>query len=510
VTPRLRATWRLAMLFVRESRAKATVDAAPIHRVLRSFASGAGARGTTSLSLRAPLLQNLSGVLTMASGVLAQHPGLSETAVRVALAELETLKTPLKDAALRRALENALPPGRAAALIDVDAESERSGIAEQTHRALLALNLNPRVNPRADVSEPPVAARITLMRVDTRAELAQDLDVAVSAARLAERFSRDVREQNVSALVSRLTDAITGMLDLRQRAADQSFLRYRLREVNDDSRVVVPEVFWDFCSDTVLVTRAVRSVPLADAEALRAHGLDPSGLIATWIEAFFEIALGEGVFHAGLEAAGAAVSIEPDTFGRLVLDGDSPLTFFAAHERGFLIAGSDALLRGDHKAAAREHLRHGTPGEHESQHAVRVEATYRREAERFAGDAQRHRTVADLFTALGKGPLEHAFGDAHAGIASRAALLARSAQSIEEMARRIAPDVDVWLIARRVIVRLALDQFSSHGVVAQLAKEAVHWPHALPRVPTLLADWVMRQNRRGADSNSNSNSNSAS
>ena len=52
-------------------------------------------------------------------------------------------------------------------------------------------------------------------------------------------------------------------------------------------------------------------------------------------------------------------------------------------------------------------------------------------------------TAADLFTALGKGPLEHAFGDAHTGIASRAALLARSAQSIEEMARRIAPDIDV-------------------------------------------------------------------
>jgi len=60
----------------------------------------------------------------------------------------------------------------------------------------------------------------------------------------------------------------------------------------------------------------------------------------------------------------------------------------------------------------------------------------------------------------------------------------------------------VWPIARRVIMRLALDQFSSHGFVAQLAKEAVHWPHALPRVPNLLADWVTRQNRRNAESRS--------
>jgi ubiquinone biosynthesis protein len=497
MTQRLRAIWRLAALFVRESRVKSAADA-PIHRVLRSFAAGGRSRGATSLSRRVPALQNLSGVLSMASGLLAQHPGLSETAVRVALAELDALKAPLQDALLRRALETALPSGRAAALIEVDPEPECCGIAQQTHRALIVLDAPPGHGGSAS----PVAARITLIRTDTRAELAQDLDVANSAARLAGRFSREVREQNVGALIARLTESITGMLDLRQRAADQSFLRYRLREVNKDSRVIVPEVLWDFCSDTALVTRAVRSVPLSDSKALRAHGLDPAGLIATWIEVFFETALGEGVFHAGLEAAGAAVSIEADTLGALVLDGDSPLTFFAAHERGFLVAGAHALLHGDHKAAAREHMRHGQPDEHEAQHAVRVEATYRREAERFAGDAHRHRTAADLFIALGKGPLEHAFGDAHAGIASRAALLARSVHSIEEMVRRLAPDVDVWTIARRVILRLALDQFSSHGLLSQLAKEAVHWPHALPRVPNLLADWVMRQNRRNTESRS--------
>jgi ubiquinone biosynthesis protein len=316
LTPRLSSVWRLAMLFVRESRATASGRTEPIHRVIRSFAAGVRAHGATSLSQRVPLLQNLSGVLGMASGLLTQHPALSETAVRVALAELDTLKTPIEGAALRQALQTALPPGRAATLIDVEDEPERCGIAEQTHRASVQL----------EAGGSSFSARITLIRADTRRELAQDLEVAGSAARLAERFSREVRAQNVSALIARLGEAVSAMLDLRQRAADQSFLRYRLREVNNDARVVVPEVLWDFCSDTALVTRAVRSVPLSDAAALRAHGIDPVDLIATWIEAFFEITLGEGVYHAGLEAAGAAVSIEADTFGRLVLDGDSPLT----------------------------------------------------------------------------------------------------------------------------------------------------------------------------------------
>lgn len=82
---RVRAIWRLATLFVRESRVKSAADA-PLHRVLRSFAAGVRSRGATSLAQRVPVLQNLSGVLTMTSSLLAQHPGLAETAVRVALA----------------------------------------------------------------------------------------------------------------------------------------------------------------------------------------------------------------------------------------------------------------------------------------------------------------------------------------------------------------------------------------------------------------------------------------
>ncbi len=345
---RLSVVWRLALLFVRESRPRA--GSPPIHNVLRSVAAGARVANSPSLGQRVPIMHNLSGVLTFASGVLSQHPALSETAVRVALAELQTLKAPLEGPSCRAALEKALPPGRSESLTDFDPTPQRCGIAEQTHRGSLAL-------PGAR----PVPVRITLVRADTRAELDQDLDVLAAAARFAERFSREVRKQNVAVLVARVSELIDGMFDLRQRAADQSYLRYRLRDVNDDQRIVVPEVFWDFSNDRVLVTRSIRSVPLSDAAALRASGLDPAALIATWIEAFFEIALGEGVFHAGLEAASAAVSIEPQTRGRLVLDGDSPLTFFAAHEQNFLVTGSDALLRGDHKSAARAHLEHGRP-----------------------------------------------------------------------------------------------------------------------------------------------------
>ncbi len=102
--------------------------------------------------------------------------------------------------------------------------------------------------------------------------------------------------------VQRAKENVDAMIDLRQRAVDQSYMRYRLR---DDNRLAMPEVLWDYCNDSVLTTRAIDSVPLSDARLLAQHGLNQADLIATLIEAFFEMTLSIGLYHAGLDAARA-------------------------------------------------------------------------------------------------------------------------------------------------------------------------------------------------------------
>lgn len=436
-------------------------------RVARFFATH-GARAAP-LAAGVPALSQLSRVLENASDALASHPALAETAVRVALAEMDALFTPYDAARFRKACAEAFPATLAFEMTDLQDVPLRSGVAEQTHTAR--------------IGGTPV--RVTLLRADARAELADDLDLALAAARFAERRSAKARDMHPVEWVQRARESIDAMIDLRQRAADQSYLRFRLRE---DPRLAVPEVLWDYCNDSVLTTRAIETAALRDTPTLAAHGLDPADVVATLIEAFFEMALGIGLYHAGLDAAGARVSIEEGTRGQIVLEADNPMMLFAAHERDFLVGVSNALIQGDHKAAARAHLEQGRPDAQSSHHEMRVESTYRREAERFASPhARRNVGVAHLFGAIGKAPAEHMFSAAHGRIASRAVLLSRSAERIERVAREIAPDVDVWTIARKVILRLAADRFSLRSMATRLAHEATHWPQMLPRLPTLLA-----------------------
>jgi ubiquinone biosynthesis protein len=462
---RLATLWRLGRAFVRESHL--TDDGASMQHVARFFAAH-GARAAP-LTAGVPVLRQLPRVLEAASGALARHPALAETAVRVALVEMDGFFEPYDAARFRTVCGTALAAVPGMELHEVSSAPLRSGIAEQTHAARIG----------------EMAVRITLLRPDARAELADDLDLALAAARFAERRSNKARGMHAVQWVERAKENVDAMIDLRQRAADQSYLRYRLR---DDDRLAVPEVLWDYCNDAVLTTRAIDSVPLADARLLAVHGLNQSDLIATLIEAFFEMTLSVGLYHAGLDAAGARVSIEADSFGQLVLEADNPTMFFAAHEREFIVGVSDALLDGDHKAAARTHLEHGRPETSASHHEVRIEATYRREAERFSSaHARDGARVSHLFDAIGRAPVEHMYSAKHGRIAARAVLLSRSIETIERMAHDVAPDVDVWKITRRVLARLAADQFGIHGALAHFAREATHWPRMLPRLPTLIA-----------------------
>ena len=462
---RLATLWRLGRAFVRESHL--TDDGTAMTRVARFFASH-GARAAP-LGAGVPALSQLARVLENASDALARHPALAETAVRVALAELDGLFTPYDAARFRAACSAAFPATLRFELSELSDVPLRSGVAEQTHRAR--------------IGDLPV--RVTLLRADARAELEDDLGLALAAARFAERRSAKARDMHPVEWVRRAQESVDAMIDLRQRAADQSYLRFRLR---DDDRLAVPEVLWDYCNDSVLTTRAIDTAALSDAETLAACGLDQADVIASLIEAFFEMALGVGLYHAGLDAAGARVSIEPQTRGQIVLEADNPMMIFAAHEREFMVGVSHALMQGDHKAAARAHLEHGRPDDYATHHEVRVESTYRREAERFASpEARRSAGVAHLFGAIGKAPAEHMFSATHGRIASRAVLLSRSVERIEQVAQEIAPDVDVWKIARKVIMRLAADQFSLRSMAKRIAHEATHWPHTLPRLPTLIA-----------------------
>jgi ubiquinone biosynthesis protein len=473
---RLATLWRLGRAFVHEShQTHLTDDGAAMTRVARFFATH-GARAAP-LGAGVPALSQLSRVLENASGALARHPALAETAVRVALSELDGLFTPYDAERFRTACKAAFPATLSFELTALSDVPLRSGVAEQTHVARIGA----------------LPVRVTLLRADTRAELEDDLDLALAAARFAERRSAKARDMHPVEWVRRARESVDAMIDLRQRAADQSYLRFRLR---DDNRLAVPEVLWDYCNDAVLTTRAIETAALSDAETLASCGLDQADVLATLIEAFFEMALGVGLYHAGLDAAGARVSIEPDTRGQIVLEADNPMMIFAAHERDFLVGVSHALMEGDHKAAARAHLEHGRPGANVTHHEVRVEATYRREAERFASPHARHGAgVAHLFGAIGKAPAEHMFSAAHGRIASRAVLLSRAAERIERVAEDIAPDVDVWKIARKVIVRLAADQLSFRSLAARLAHEATHWPHTLPRLPSLIAHYAAATQR---------------
>ena len=178
---RLATLWRLGRAFVHESH-QTSSDGAAMTRVARFFATH-GARAAP-LGAGVPALSQLSRVLENASGALARHPALAETAVRVALDRNGRAFHALRCRALSRWLaRRRFPPTLSFELTQLSDVPLRSGVAEQTHRG----------------AHRRQAVRVTLLRAGRACRNStDDLDLALAAARFAERRSAKARDMHPS------------------------------------------------------------------------------------------------------------------------------------------------------------------------------------------------------------------------------------------------------------------------------------------------------------------------
>src|SRR5437773_11759917 len=84
-------------------------------------------------------------------------------------------------------------------------------------------------------------------------------------------------------------------LDLMREAAHASQLR---RNFPDSPLLAVPEVYWDFCTSTVMTMQRMRGTPVSRVDELRRQGVDIPKLARTGVEIFFTQVFRDGFFHA--------------------------------------------------------------------------------------------------------------------------------------------------------------------------------------------------------------------
>lgn len=136
---------------------------------------------------------------------------------------------------------------------------------------------------------------VKVLRPGLRKIIDADLRLMAHGARLVESEWPEMARYQPREQMRHLAAGINGELDLMNEARNCELLAAMFTDRED---IVFPKIFWEWCSERVLVQEFIHGISPTDEEGLRAIDADKKLLAQKGTDAFLRMALIEGVFHA--------------------------------------------------------------------------------------------------------------------------------------------------------------------------------------------------------------------
>jgi ubiquinone biosynthesis protein len=324
---------------------------------------------------------------------------------------------------------------------------------------------------------------VKVLRPGMRRAIDSDIALMHILAGWVHRWSADGRRLRPREVVAEFDKYLHDELDLMREAANASQLR---RNFDDSKLLLVPEMYWDYCSESVIVMQRMHGIPISQTARLIEAGVDLSKLSCEGVEIFFTQVFRHGFFHADMHPGNILVSTHPSTFGRYIALDFGIVGTLTDYDKDYLSQNFLAFFRRDYKRVAQAHIESGwAPKEtrvDELEAAVRAccEPIFNKPlAEISFGQV-----LLRLFQTSRRFNIE---------VQPQLVLLQKTLLNIEGLGRQLDPNLDLWQTAKPILEQWMNEQIGWRGLVDKLKTEAPHYAHILPQLPRLLQQALAAQ-----------------
>jgi len=335
----------------------------------------------------------------------------------------------------------------------------------QVHVATILQDAESATESGTDPAETTTVA-VKILRPGIEDAIARDLDLFRWIADLAERSQPRLRRLKPIAAVETFADSLRWEMDLRMEGAAASELHGNFTE---DPMYVVPEVNWERTGQRVLTTQWIDGIPIHDVDDLVAAGHDLEAVVTKASESFFLQVFRDGFFHADMHPGNAFVSadgalcvVDFGIMGRI----DRPTRYFLAD----MLLG---FITRDYARVADVHFQAGyIPANTDRevfQQAIRAigEPIF----DRPPNEISIARLLAQLFQVSERFNME---------AQPQLLLLQKTMLIAEGVGRRLAPELNMWQLARPLIEDWMRE---NRGPEARLAEITANTILAVQRLP---------------------------
>ena len=424
-------------------------------------------------------LEALGPIFVKFGQVLSTRRDLLPLDIADELAKLQDQVPPFDGALARAEIERTLGQSIAGLFAQFEDQPVASASIAQVHFAVLRAGKD----TGAEVA-------VKVLRPGMEPVIRRDVALLDTAAIFIERLWADGRRLKPREVVAEFARHLQDELDLMREAANASQLR---RNFDASPLLAVPEIYWDYCSTTVMTMQRMHGLPISHVASLREAGVDIPALARAGVEIFFTQVFRDGFFHADMHPGNILVDIGgPGAEARrgqyIALDFGIMGTL-DERDQSYLAQNFLAFFNRDYRRVAEVHLESGwVPPQ---TRVDELEAAIRSVCEPIFDRPLREIKFGHVLLRLFQ--TSRRFG---VEIQPQLVMLQKTLLNIEGLGRDLDPDLDLWKTAKPYLERWMNQQVGWRGLARNLKRELPRWASLLPQLPRL-AHQMLAEDRIG-------------
>ena len=386
-------------------------------------------------------MEELGGTFIKLGQILSTRPDLIPTEYIEEFRKLTDSVTPQHFEDIKHAIESGLGLPTNDVFAEIVIQPLGSASIAQVHKARLLDGTTVVIK----VQRPKVAKLIET-----------DLSILFTLADLMEKYVKNLSFFQPSEVVSEFARAIREELDFTLEARHCDRMR---KFFEDDERLIIPEIWWDYTTSTVMVMQYINGIPVSDVEALRSKGYDLQKIAYDGADIFFKMVFECGMFHGDLHG-GNVIVVEGQRIALIDFGLVGTLSRRLIEDLASMFV---SLFSQDYNAVARRYLKLA-PQKAKIDVRAFADDLERLVAPRLSLSLNQIDT-GQLILEMGQVAMRH-----KVSVPRDLIVLAKTLVGLEGIGRSLDPQFDVTTISQKYAKELVLERYSPERVIEELVK----------------------------------------
>ncbi|WP_131782023.1 ubiquinone biosynthesis regulatory protein kinase UbiB [Legionella gresilensis] len=319
---------------------------------------------------------------------------------------------------------------------------------------------------------------VKVLRPNMRKIIDQDISLMYAIASLAERYWSESKRLKPREIVQEFEHNLIDELDLQREAGNAGQLR---RNFPNSPLLYIPEVFWDYTRENVMVMERIHGIPISDITALKANHVDIKKLAERGVEIFFTQVFKHCFFHADMHPGNIFVSYDHPEQPQYICIDFGIIGTLNDNDKRYLAENFYAFFNRDYRRVAELHIESGWVARNtrveEFESAIRTvcEPIF----EKPLKDISFAQVVLRLFQVARRFNME---------VQPQLILLQKTLLAIEGLGRQLYPELDLWATAKPFLQNWLKEQLGPRAFFRRLRENVPFFVEELPHMPRLLQE----------------------